>query len=393
MRIVEVKNLKAGYGGRIVVDGIEVSVGRGEFLCIVGPNGAGKTTILRCILGLLKPMGGVVYVDGRDVLSYKPRDLAKRVSAVLTDRVDPGMLRVWEVVALGRYPHVGALSRMGRRDEEIVERCLELVGAKHLRDRIFVELSDGEKQKVLIARALAQEPRVLVLDEPTTFLDLRHRIEILNLLRRLAKEEGISVITTMHDVSMAMRVCDKVLVVKDGRVVAYGVPEDVLTEELIELVYGVPRDLFDSDTGSVEITEKPSSGPTVFVVGGYGTALRICRYLKKLGVRVALGIVLDVDADYRFGRRVADVVLHTESPISISEELLGKAMELMRSSVMVVDSGFAINELYRHNAELLRYAYEEGIPIACRRQRDAVVPCLRFSRLEELGALVSRLLP
>ncbi|NPA96250.1 MAG: ABC transporter ATP-binding protein [Crenarchaeota archaeon] len=391
MRILEVRDLRAGYGKRIVVDGVSIEVRKGEFLCIVGPNGAGKTTVLRCILGLLKPMEGAVLVNGKSVYEYKPRELAKRVSAVLTERADPGMLRVWEVVALGRYPHTGPLSRMSERDLDIVEECLELVGARHLRNKLFSELSDGERQKVLIARALAQEPRILVLDEPTTFLDLRHRIEIARLLRKLAREKRISIVATMHDISLAMRVCDRVVLVKEGHVVASGFPEDVLTEDMVSEVYELPRGAFDEDTGCVELGPEKEGERAVFVVGGYGTAAKLCRFLARQGLRVSIGILLDLDIDYRLCMRVAHRVLHAPSPEAIDSSVIEEAARLIESSEAVIDSGFPLSDVYRHNEELLRYAYEMEIPIACRR-RSGVVPCHPFESLSQLASFLSRLL-
>lgn len=394
MKPVEVRRLSVGYGHRAVIDGLDMEVCKGEFLCVVGPNGAGKTTLLKTILSLLKPLKGVVYVYGRDVRRYSRKELAKRVGAVLTERVDPGMLRVWEVVALGRYPRSRGLLKLSETDVKIVDECLRLVGAENLRDRYFLELSDGEKQKVLIARALAQEPQVLVLDEPTTFLDLKHRMEIVELLRRLCRDRGITVIATFHDISLALRACDRVVVISGGRIVAQGLPEDVLSENVMEQAYGLDRGRYDPLNGNVEPRFGPYPDRSVFVAAGYGRGVSIARMLKKMGLRVFMGIVLDLDVDYVYGMRTADRVVHVESPSKVDIETLEECRKLIESCFAVVDSGFPVNELYNHNVELLHYAYSMGIPVLCRRREaEIIVPCKPFESHQELRELISKLLP
>ncbi len=394
MKPVEVRDLRAGYGKRIVIDGLDLEVCKGEFLCIVGPNGAGKTTLLRSILSLIKPVGGVVYVYGKDVRRYSRRELARKLGAVLTERVDPGMLRVWEVVALGRYPRSRALLGVSEEDMKVVEECLKLVGIEHLRDRYFSELSDGEKQKVLIARALAQEPRVLILDEPTTFLDLRHRVEIVEILRKLCRRQALTIIATLHDISLALRVCDRVIVLRNGRVVAQGLPEDVLSEDIVEETYGLDKGRYDAMNGSVDPRFESDMGKNVFVVSGYGRGVSIARMLKKLGLRVFMGIVLDLDVDYVHGKRVADKVVHVESPSDVDIDVLDECRKLIESSSAVIDAGFPINELYSHNVEILRYAHSIDIPVLCRRSEDeVVVPCAPFRTHEELRNMILKLVP
>lgn len=242
----------AGFGRKrahAVAAGLRARAHPGELTVLLGPNGVGKSTILRTVCGLQPALAGRVTVAGHDVARTRPAELARLLAAVLTDRVDAGLLTARELVALGRHPHTGASGRLTVRDHEAVERALDDTGAAVLAHRRIGELSDGERQRVLTARALAQEPDTIVLDEPTAFLDVPGKVTLNLLLRDLAHDGGRTVITTTHDLELALRVADHVwLLDRDARLHT-GAPEDLVLSGAIGAVFDTPDLAFDHDSG------------------------------------------------------------------------------------------------------------------------------------------------
>lgn len=188
----------------------------GRLTALLGPNGSGKSTLLRTVCGLQPAMAGRVLIDGRDVAHTSSADLAKSVAVVLTERVESGFLSVREIVALGRTPHLGISARMTAADHDVVDWALEVTATTELADRLGGELSDGQRQRVMTARALAQQPRLLILDEPTSFLDVPSRVELLDLLARLAREQALSVLVSTHELELALRLADEVWLLPGG---------------------------------------------------------------------------------------------------------------------------------------------------------------------------------
>jgi iron complex transport system ATP-binding protein len=222
-------------GGRLVVDGVSLAADPGQVVGVVGPNGSGKSTLLRALVRILHPVSGRVYLDGTDIADLSVRALARNVAAVLQDTAGDFDLRSHDVVAMGRAPFKRMFQRDGVTDDQIIEQSLELVGATHLRWQPFALMSGGERQRVLIARALAQQPRLLVLDEPTNHLDIRHQFDALALPRRL----GVTAVVALHDLNLAAHYCDIIHVLNHGHSVCAGPPGEVLTAELLADVYGV----------------------------------------------------------------------------------------------------------------------------------------------------------
>ena len=229
--------------GRPVFKAVDASVAGGETVGLVGPNGSGKSTLLRVMCGLLRPQGGAVSLNGRPLSAYSGRDRARRV-AFLPQAVNPAFaLSVFEVVCLGRYPHMGAFGALGPRDKEAAERCMRDTEVEYLRARGFLTLSGGERQRVLLASILAQEPDILLLDEPTSALDIHHQIEIFSLLDRLAhnRPRGYGILVVTHDLNLAARFCDRILLLGlDQSMLAEGPHDVVLTEALLSRAYGAP---------------------------------------------------------------------------------------------------------------------------------------------------------
>lgn len=237
------RNVAAGYGDRLTLAGFSLEVERGEVVALVGPNGAGKSTALRVAAGLLEPRGGRVEVEGKDVSSWKRRQLAQRLAVVPQIPATPPLMTVRAYVALGRTPFIPFLGNESSRDWLAVERALEAAGAGDLGERRVDQLSGGERQRAVIARALAQEPSVLLLDEPTSNLDLKYQAALLSLVRAMARERLLACLTVLHDLTLAGHFCDRVCLLDRGHTVAAGRPWEVLEAKRLSAVYGTHLDV------------------------------------------------------------------------------------------------------------------------------------------------------
>lgn len=360
--ILRTDKLAVGYGKKTVVGGIDIALLKGQFVCLLGPNGSGKSTILKTIVRMLAPLGGEVYISDRAVSKMSNQDMAKTTAVVLTDPVSAGLLTAYDVVMLGRYPHTGFTGRPTERDSEKVMVAMQMVNADAIARRYFGELSDGEKQKVLLARALAQEPQLIVLDEPTSHLDARHRIEVMLILRQLARDGGVTVIASLHDIDLAMKACDVAILVKDERILACGTPEDVLTESLVTQLYGLEHATFDTRLGGVELRGKEGGHP-VFVVAGGGSGAAVYRALVKHGFSIITGVLSENDIDYHIARAVGATVVKTPAFEGISEEDLSRAVKLTSLVVQVIDAGFTVGSANRRNLDILRQAMATGLTV------------------------------
>jgi len=239
MKGLSLKNVNVGYRGKPVAEGIDASVSPGEVLILLGCNGAGKSTLIKSIAGLLPVLGGEVRIDGRELSTIPERERARIMSVLLSDGVKMKGMSCREVVELGRYPYTGYFGKLGREDERIVDELMETVGVTELAGRDYGKISDGQRQRVRLARCLVQEPEILLLDEPTVFLDVHYQAEFMALLLKYAKEKKIAVLMSMHDPELARCAADRLLCIKDGKVHAYGTPEELMTNGKLRSLYGL----------------------------------------------------------------------------------------------------------------------------------------------------------
>ena len=239
--------LDIAYDGRTVVHGMEVRINRNEITTIVGPNGSGKSTVLKAITRLIPYRKGTVHLDGKLLKDYRPKALSRRIGVLPQVHAAPADFRVRELVSYGRIPHQKMLSGLSDEDKNIIDWAMTATGVKELREKSIYQISGGERQRVWIATVLAQQPEILFLDEPTTFLDVAHQYETMRLVQRLNRETGIGVVMVLHDLGHALEVSDRIIVLQNGRKYAEGKPKDVITPEVLRDVWGVSGKVIDLD--------------------------------------------------------------------------------------------------------------------------------------------------
>jgi iron complex transport system ATP-binding protein len=359
--LLELKSLTIGYR-QPVVKNLNLALGRGLFVSLLGANGSGKTTLLRTVSKRLKPLAGQLTLNGQSLAAIRAADLAKVMSVVLTDKAQVPMLRVMEFVALGRYPHSDFFGRLTDQDLKAVERSLIAVKADDLALRFIDELSDGERQKVVLARALAQEPQLMLLDEPTAHLDLKHRLEILAILRGLCRSQNLTVLAAVHDVESAAKVSDLVVALKDGALSAIGPPEAALTPEMVKTLYDCPQANFDGCLGGLEMAAEGQAG-RAFVLGGRDSAALLYRFLVKRGFSLATGFFPNSDLDAHVALALGGTVLAINGDQSPDEGALFEAglKELAQSDLLALgqDQGL-FPDLW---ARLVMEAEKMGLPV------------------------------
>lgn len=322
------RGLTVGYHGVPLIKNIDIQLKKGEILTLIGPNGAGKTTILRSIIRQLKPLAGVVYLGGQQMGELTGKELSQKLSVVLTERVRPEMMTCKDVVATGRYPYTGKFGVLSEDDWKIVAESMELVHISELADRDFTKTSDGQKQRVMLARALCQQPDIIVLDEPTSFLDIRYKLEFLSIIQNMSRTRNLSVIMSLHELDLAGRISDKIVCVRGDRVDRFGTPEEIFTEGYIPRLYQMTTGSYDELTGNLELAAV-SGRPKVFVIAGNGTGTAVFRRLQRAGIPFAAGILWENDLDYPSAKALAVQVISVKAFHSISPEQIKQAKEIM----------------------------------------------------------------
>ena len=267
---LKINNLSFSYGPIQILKNVDLRVELGEMLSIVGPNGSGKSTLLKCINRILKTKINSILIDDQDTSKLDLKALSKLMGFVPQSSASAFPFTVFDVVMMGRKPYIHW--SIGERDNEIVAHIMDFLGISHLAMRYFTELSGGEQQKVIIARALAQEPQLLLLDEPTSSLDIKHQLEILCMLKGLAQSKERSVIVSMHDLNLASRFSDRMLMLKRGTIYALGSPEEVLTEKNIEAVYGIKAAVSTSVIGKPQVTP---------IIDDHSLAVKLSPFIKE----------------------------------------------------------------------------------------------------------------
>jgi len=355
--------LSVGYNGKSLISNIEIRLNRGEILTLIGPNGAGKSTILKSITRHIEKLYGTVLIENTATETMSANALAQKVSVVLTDKPKTELLTSEDVVASGRYPYTGRLGILSEQDKAIVTEAMSLVNALSLRNTDFAQLSDGQRQRILLARAICQEPEIIVLDEPTSFLDLRYELELLSILRCLAKDRGIAVIMSLHNLAMAQKVSDYVMCVRGETIAHYGTPQEIFKRELISGLYDLDNGSYNPLFGSVEMA-KPEGEAKAFVIAGGGTGIGIYRKLQKEGTPFFSGILHENDIDFQVASDLAAEVVAEKSFCEISDASYNRALKLIEKCDVVINCLSQYGIANKRNADLFAQAKKMGKKIA-----------------------------
>lgn len=356
---LKIDGLAAGYGRKPLIEDISLELEKGQVLTLIGPNGSGKSTILKTITRQLKAIDGIVTIDGSDIFRMHSKELARQMSVVLTQRIETELMTCRDVVAMGRYPYTDYFGRLSDEDNRIVENSLKRVHALELADVSFNEISDGQRQRIMLARAICQQPDVMILDEPTSYLDIRHKVILLDILRNMSHEDGITVIMSLHEIDLAGKISDMLMCVDENHKVRLGTAREIFANDTIQKLYGIEGGSYDAVTGGVELA-KPCGSPDILVIGGNGSGIPVYRKLQRKGIPFYAGVLYENDIDYRVAKALAADVISQKAFVPVSKNTEEKAYEVLNRVSVVVDCGCEHGEYDRINTELLKEAVRLG---------------------------------
>lgn len=355
----QTKQMSVGYEGKPLIKNIEIALKRGEILTLIGPNGAGKSTILKSIAGQLSLIGGVVYLDKQEAAGMSGVELSKKMAVVFTERLKTELMTCEDVVATGRYPYTGYFGILSKEDYAVVKGAMELVHVEEIRQQDFTKISDGQRQRVMLARAICQEPEIIILDEPTSYLDVKYKLEFLSVLQELRRKKGLTVIMSLHELELAERVSDRILCVKGEYVERFGETEEIFQPGYIQSLFGIEIGKYDEENGSMELMAADGQAE-VFVIAGGGTGKRVYRKLQRRQIPFATGILFENDLDYPVARGLTEEVIKAKGFEPVDEALLTEAKEKIDACKRVICCKKEFGTFEKANEELLRYAKETG---------------------------------
>jgi len=344
--ILKIENLLIAYGDKVILENISFAVKEGEFLGIIGPNGTGKSTLIKAITELIDVKGGKITINGRDNREISKRDRAKLIAVVPQEFSIDFEFNVFDIVMMGRNPHMYGKKKKGENDLDIVKEAMIMTNTWQLKDRLFNELSGGEKQRIIIARALAQQTRIILLDEPTAHLDIHHQLEILELVRLLKDKRNLAIIAVLHDINMAARFSDRLILLNEGKVVVEGTPEEVIDEKYLRKVYKMEMLVRQNKVLSVKeivpirVMKELMNGKKVriHVICGGGTGEQILEMINSLGFEVTCGVLNRGDSDWDMCRLLRIKCVEVPPFSDISEKELSENRRLLEAADLVLVS-------------------------------------------------------
>ena len=370
MVLLNVDGVECRYGSIKILENVSLSVKEGDFVGIIGPNGSGKTTLLKSISRTLKPHKGTILLDDKDIYSLKSVDVAKQMAVVPQDNTISFSFTALEVVLMGRSPHLSRFQMETENDMAIARKAMDLTNTWHLAERPVNELSGGERQRVIIARALAQKPKILLLDEPLTYLDIVNQLEIMDLVKSLCVKEGIIVMTAIHDLNLAARYCSTAILLKNRKIFSAGSIEEVLTSENIKSVFKVDaivkKNLVTNSLYVIPLSPpkfSPLKNCAIHLICGAGTGTALMKILLEEGYSVTAGVLNVLDTDFETAEFL-NIPVTSEAPFSPITEKTRKANLAMiskASTVVVTSVPFGHGNL--QNLEAAKEALKKGIPL------------------------------
>lgn len=367
--ILKINNIECFYESTKVLDGVEFGVDKGDFVGIMGPNGSGKTTLLRCITRVVKLKTGAVLIENRDISTLSVKEIAKNVGAVPQDLGITAEFTAFEIVLMGRTPYIKGLGFESLEDLNIAKEAMMATNTWHLRDRLITELSGGEKQRVIIAKAIAQKPKILLLDEPTVHLDINYQHEILRLVKKLSKERDLTVLSVSHDINLATEYCEKLILLNKGKIVSVGKPEEVLTPENVKIAYNIDAVVKKNPvTGTLfvvpySVKKERRYELRVHVICGGGSGSYFMKALTEDRLTLSAGVLNILDSDYGTAKAF-NVTIIGELPFSeITESSHSSNLNLIKDANAVILTDFPIGYGNIKNLEAAEQALEFNIPV------------------------------
>lgn len=352
------KQMSVGYDKYPLMKDIEIGLKKGEILTLIGPNGAGKSTILKSIARQLALISGVVYLDREEMTMMSGTELSRRMAVVLTDKLQAEMMTCEDVVSTGRYPYTGRFGILSKEDKDITAQAMELVQVTDIREQDFTRISDGQRQRVMLARAICQEPEIIILDEPTSYLDIKYKLEFLSVLQKMQRKKRLTVVMSLHELELAQRISDKILCINGEYVDRFDVPEKIFVPGYIADLFGIASGSFDEKNGNLEL--EPAKGEAgVFVIAGDGTGRNVYRRLQRQGIAFAAGILFRNDLDYPVAKALSAELIEAESFEPVTEELILEAKQKIDVCDRIICCRHKFGSFEAANRELLGYARQK----------------------------------
>lgn len=365
---LDVKDLSFSFGAVQVLKDISFEVSDGEFLGLMGPNGSGKTTLLRTMTSYLPSDARAILVDMKPLHTLSNKEIARTFGVVPQSSSTDFPFTAFDIVMMGRIPHMRTrLGGEGKEDDEAAVSAMKRTNSWYLANRRFSELSGGERQRVVIARALAQQPKALLLDEPTVYLDISGQFDMMDLIKRLNKDEGITIIAVLHDINLAARYCDRIALLNQGRLEAIGLPKEVLTPEIIQSVYGVEvavrKDPFTHAVYVMPSASRSASrrhGTRVHIICGGGTGGPVMKAFVEHGYAISAGVLNVLDSDYENANDLRIPVVAEVPFAQVSTEMHTENLKLIEGASFVVMSPFPVGPGNFKNLEAAEEALRLG---------------------------------
>lgn len=352
-------DLTVGYDRIPLIKNINLGVRPGEILTLIGPNGSGKSTILKTITKQLKTIGGSVFLGKESMRELTDSEISRHLSMVMTERIHTELLSGRDVVATGRYPYTGRLGILSQQDWKKVDEAIALVHAGEVQQQDFRRISDGQRQRLMLARAICQDTQVLILDEPTSYLDMGFKLDILTTIRMLARKKNLAVIMSLHELDLAQKISDTIACVKGDRIDRVGTPEEIFSGDYVQQLYGVKSRQFDPQTGQAFL-ERPEGAPEVFVIGGGGTGLAVYNRLQRQNIPFAAGILQENDVEYAAASALAACVFSEKAFFPVSEETFLRAKQMLGSCKTCICALTEFGPYNEKNRQLYEYAKKLG---------------------------------
>lgn len=357
------ENVTLGYGDRDVIKDFSCVINEGEFVSLIGPNGSGKSTLIHAITGMVPCKSGQIYVKGHDNSKMTSKERAQ-IAAVVPQNFQPNFaFKAKEIVAMGRHPFLGRMQSESEEDYRIIDQAMAETGTLHLRDRKITQLSGGERQRIIISSALAQQPQLLIVDEPTNHLDIQYNLEVMQLMSRLNIEKGITIFAVLHDINMASRFSDRIIVLDHGEMKCDGPAREIIREDILKPVYKIDLVVRDNPlTDAAEIValrsnqsaKRASNGKRVHIICGGGSGGYWLESFHNKGWEVSTGVLNVGDSDYELCRSLGLAVAEEKPYCDISEGAYEKNLELMEDADMIVVADIDVGHSNLKNIEVLQ---------------------------------------